>query len=65
MALKAYKIASASFIAATGAVEDATDEVAGRIVIGPGFAFGITATGAGTSHVVQSALFWEEVPIIL
>lgn len=38
------------------------DEVAGSIVIPPGTLFGVTATAAGTSHVVHAMLTWEEIP---
>lgn len=50
-------------VAATGSVEDATDTTDGKIIVPPGYAFGIAATGAGTSHIVQSSLIWREVPI--
>jgi hypothetical protein len=32
------------------------------IIVPPGTVFGIAATGAGTSHVVQTTMYWEEVP---
>lgn len=50
-------------IAAGAGVYDSYEEVAGRIIVPPGCLFGICALGAGTSHVVQSTLTWEEVNI--
>ena len=38
-------------------------DIAGRIIVPPGCVFGITAVGAGSSHVVQSTIAWEELPI--
>lgn len=35
----------------------------GWVVVPPGCVFGITATGAGTTHIVQTTLWWREVPI--
>lgn len=40
------------------------DAVRGQIVVPPGTLFGIMCLAAGTTHVVQSTLTWEEVPII-
>ena len=39
------------------------DNVNGKIIVPPGVLFGLAAVGAGTSHVVQSTLVWEEIPI--
>jgi hypothetical protein len=49
-------------IAAGAGVNSTCEDVAGRIIVPPGCVFGITATGAGTTHVVQSTIIWEEVP---
>lgn len=51
-------------IAAGAGVYDSLDEPDGSIIVPPGTLFGICALGAGTSHVVQSTLVWEEVPVI-
>lgn len=49
---------------ATGAgMYDAWDEPAGRIVVPPGVLVGIMALAAGTTHIVQSTIIWEEVPV--
>lgn len=50
-------------VAATGAVEDAVDEVDGKIIVPPGVVIGICCKGAGTSHVVQASMYFNEVPI--
>lgn len=50
-------------IAAGAGSYSVIDEVAGSIIVPPGFVFGLACVGAGTSHVVQSTLVWEEVPI--
>ena len=39
------------------------DPVDGRIIVPPGFAFGLCSTATGTSHVLQSTLYWMEVPV--
>ncbi len=39
------------------------DAVDGKIIIPPGYAFGICTTATGTSHVMQSTLYWIEVLI--
>lgn len=51
-------------IAAGAGIYTAFDEVAGRIVVPPGFFFGIMAAGAGTTHIVQSTVCWEEIPLL-
>jgi hypothetical protein len=43
-------------IAAGAGEYDCDKEIAGRIIVPPGCVFGITATGAGTTHIVQSTL---------
>jgi len=48
-------------IAAGAGLYDAFDEPDGGIVVPPGCLFGIMATAAGTTHVVQSTLVWEEI----
>jgi hypothetical protein len=49
---------------ATGAgLYDAYEEVAGRIIVAPGMNIGLCATATGTTHIVQSTIIWEEVPI--
>jgi hypothetical protein len=50
-------------VAATGAVESIVDNVDGAIIVPPGYVFGLTATGAGTTHIVQSTLEWLELPV--
>lgn len=40
------------------------DAVRGQIIVPPGTLFGIMALAAGTTHVVQSTLTWEEVPAL-
>lgn len=50
-------------IAAGAGIYSAYDDVAGKIIIPPGTVFGLTVTGAGTSHVLQSTLWWIEVPV--
>jgi hypothetical protein len=50
-------------IAAGAGMYDVSEEVAGRIIVPPGVIFGIACVGAGTSHVVQSTIWWSEVPI--
>lgn len=47
-------------VAATGTVLSVAEEVAGSIIVPPGTLFGITCVGAGTTHIVQSTLVWEE-----
>lgn len=48
-------------IAAGAGIYNAYDELAGKIIVPPGFAFGICVAAAGTSHVIQSTLVWMEV----
>jgi hypothetical protein len=50
-------------IAAGAGMYDVVDDIAGRIIVPPGVLFGITALAAGTTHIVQSTLVWEEVPV--
>lgn len=50
-------------IAAGAGLYDAYEEVGGRIVVPPGTLFGLTCAAAGTSHVVQTSITWEEVPV--
>jgi hypothetical protein len=50
-------------VAAGAGLYTAIDEVAGRIIVPPGVVFGLTCLAAGTTHIVQSTLMWEEVPI--
>lgn len=47
-------------IAAGAGAYQVIDEVAGRYIIPPGTVFGLTAVGAGTSHVLQSTIWWME-----
>lgn len=49
-------------VASGAGLYGAFDLVDGAIIVPPGFLFGILATGAGTNHIVQSTLVWEEVP---
>lgn len=39
------------------------DELNGSVIVPPGCIFGLTATATGTTHIVQSEMVWEEVPI--
>lgn len=50
-------------VAVAGNVESLVDPVDGMIVVPPGCLFGITCTGAGTTHIVQSTLAWIELPV--
>lgn len=50
-------------IAAGAGMYNVTEDVAGRIIVPPGCDFGLMAVGAGTSHVVQSTIAWEEIPL--
>lgn len=47
-------------IAAGAAVNSFYDDVAGKIIIPPGYAFGLCDTATGTSHVLQSTMYWIE-----
>lgn len=49
-----------SAIAAGAGVASFYDDIAGKIIIPPGYAFGLCDTATGTSHVVQSTLYWIE-----
>jgi hypothetical protein len=48
--------------AVTGAVSSVSEDVGGRIVIGPGTVFGLTQVGASTA-TIQTTIYWEEVPV--
>lgn len=39
------------------------DQVDGRIIVPPGTLFGLVALTTGTTHIVQSTMTWEEVPV--
>lgn len=43
-------------------IQSYSEDLKGQIVVPPGCLFGLSAAGAGTSHIVQSSLSWEEVP---
>jgi hypothetical protein len=50
---------------ATGAgVYHVADAVRGQIIVPPGTLFGIMCTAAGTTHIVDATLTWEEVPAL-
>jgi hypothetical protein len=49
-------------IAAGAGLYDDQDEVAGRYIVPPGTVFGLAATGAGTSHVIQSTIIFAVLP---
>lgn len=49
-------------IAAGAGLYDDQDEVAGKIIIPPGTVFGLAATGAGTTHVVQTTIWFAVLP---
>jgi hypothetical protein len=50
-------------IAAGAGVYSCYDFIDGKIIIPPGYAFGICDTATGTSHVVQTTLYWIEVAV--
>lgn len=50
-------------VAAGAGLYGALHEVGGLIIVPPGVLFGLTCVGAGTTHIVQSTLIWEEVPV--
>ena len=50
-------------IAAGAGIYDDQDEVAGKIIVPPGTVFGLTAVGAGTSHVVQTTIIFAVLPV--
>jgi hypothetical protein len=50
-------------IAAGAGMYSVVEDVAGKIIVPPGTVFGITGTGAGTTHIVQSAIYFQEVDI--
>jgi hypothetical protein len=52
-------------VAAGAGLYDKDDLIDGAIIIPPGFLFGLMCAGAGTSHVVQSTMWWEEVPMLI
>lgn len=47
-------------VAAAGNIESVAELGAGRVTVPPGTVFGICATGAGTTHVVESSIYFEE-----
>lgn len=49
-----------SAIAAGAGVGSFYDDIAGKIIIPPGYAFGLCDTATGTTHVVQTTLYWIE-----
>lgn len=51
-------------IAAGAGMYQVNDQPRGSIIVPPGTLFGVMCLAAGTTHVVQSTLTWEEVPII-
>lgn len=51
-------------IAAGAGVYTTYDAIRGQIIVPPGTLFGIMCAAAGTSHVIQSTLTWEEVPAL-
>lgn len=51
-------------VAAGAGLYTAIDEPASSIIVPPGVLFGLVCAAAGTSHVVQSSLEWEEVPAL-
>lgn len=50
-------------VAVGAGLYDDQDEVAGKIIIPPGTVFGLAATGAGTSHVVQTTIYFAVLPV--
>lgn len=44
-------------------VNSAYDFVDGKIIVPPGFAFGLCSTATGTTHVLQTTLYWIEMPV--
>lgn len=53
----------ATAVAATGAVMTYVEEYAGSFIVPPGSMIALTATAAGTSHIVNAWVEWEEIPI--
>lgn len=49
-----------SAIAAGAGVSSFYDAIDGKIIIPPGYAFGLCDVATGTSHVVQTTLYWME-----
>lgn len=47
-------------IAAGAGVNSAYDNIDGKIIIPPGYAFGLCDTATGTTHIVQTTLYWIE-----
>lgn len=47
-------------IAAGAGMYDVWDQVNGRIIVPPGYAWGLACTAAGTTHVVHSTIQWGE-----
>jgi hypothetical protein len=50
-------------IAAGAGLYDDQDEVAGKMIVPPGTVFGLTAVGAGTTHVVQTTIIFAVLPV--
>ena len=50
-------------VAATGVILTYSEELAGDLLVTPGSMVALAATGAGTSHVINCFVEWEEIPI--
>jgi hypothetical protein len=51
-------------IAAGAGIYHVVDEVEGAIIVPPGTLFGIMALAAGTTHIIQSTIVYEELNIL-
>lgn len=49
--------------AAGAGVNSVYDNIDGKIIIPPGYAFGLCDTATGTTHVLQTTLYWIEVQV--
>ncbi|HEX3091523.1 MAG TPA: hypothetical protein VHW72_02805 [Candidatus Angelobacter sp.] len=50
-------------IAAGAGIYNVIEELAGSVIVPPGTVWGLAATGAGTSHVVQSTIVFAVLPV--
>lgn len=50
-------------VAAGAGMYQVEELIDGGIVVPPGYLFGLTCVGAGTTHIVQSTLYWLELPV--
>jgi hypothetical protein len=50
-------------VAATGVILTYSEELAGDLLVTPGSMVALAATAAGTSHVINCFIEWEEIPV--